>query len=180
MADEATDEAAMETEAKPRSGRGRLLLLGGVGLVLLLGLAGGGAWYAGLLGGHPAAEGALARAAAAEGHGGAGHGDGPPGNVVFVDMPDVLVNLQSGGQRLRFLKLRAALEVVSDEVAARVESLMPRIMDGFQLYLRALTVDEVNGAGGMQRLKEELAMRVNLAVQPSRIDDVLVKEMLVQ
>ncbi len=185
MADEVTGDAAAETEAKPRSGRRKLLVLGGVDFVLLLGLAGGGAWYAGFLGGHPGAEEALAQAAAAEGHeasghGGAGHGGGPPGEVVFVDMPDVLVNLQSGGQRLRFLKLRAALEVASDEVAARIESLMPRIMDGFQLYLRALTVDEVNGAGGMQRLKEELAMRVNLAVQPSRIDDVLVKEMLVQ
>ncbi|MEZ5863668.1 MAG: flagellar basal body-associated FliL family protein [Geminicoccaceae bacterium] len=95
-------------------------------------------------------------------------------------MPDVLVNLQSGGQRIRFLKLRAALEVGSEDVATRVEALMPRIMDSFQLYLRALTVEEVSGSGGLQRLKEELAARVNYAVQPTRVDDVLVKEMLVQ
>ena len=41
---------------------------------------------------------------------------------------------------------------------------MPRVMDSFQLYLRALTLDEVQGAAGMQRLKEELTARVNLAV----------------
>jgi flagellar FliL protein len=46
--------------------------------------------------------------------------------------------------------------------------------------LRALTVDEVSGPGGLHRLKEELTARVNLALVPSRVDDVLVKEMLVQ
>ena len=188
MAEEATGE--VEAEAKPRSGKKKLLLFGGIGLVLALGLAGGGAWFLGLLGGHAsgdmAAEEAGAHASTGDGHGadahgGDGHGDGSPaGGVVFVDMPDVRVNLQSGGQRIRFLQLRAALEVASDEVAARIESLMPRIMDSFQLYLRALTVDEVNGSGGLQRLKEELAARVNFAVQPTRVDDVLVKEMLVQ
>jgi flagellar FliL protein len=57
---------------------------------------------------------------------------------------------------------------------------MPRVMDSFQLYLRALTVDELNGPSGMQRLKEELTARVNLAIEPIRVDDVLMKEMLVQ
>lgn len=191
MAEETTGE--VEAEAKPKSGKKKLLLLGGIGLVLVLGLAGGAAWFFGLLGGHASADMAADEAGAhgtapdghggdghgGDGHGGDGHGDGAPG-VVFVDMPDVLVNLQSGGQRIRFLKLRASLEVASDEVATRVESLMPRIMDSFQLYLRALTVEEVSGSGGLQQLKEELAARVNFAVQPTRVEDVLVKEMLVQ
>ena len=57
---------------------------------------------------------------------------------------------------------------------------MPRVLDGFQLYLRALTLDDVQGAAGMQRLKEELTARVNLAVAPVAVTDVLLKEMLVQ
>ena len=57
---------------------------------------------------------------------------------------------------------------------------MPRVLDGFQLYLRALTLDDVQGATGMQRLKEELTARVNLAVAPVTVTDVLLKEMLVQ
>lgn len=188
MADETTDE--VEAEGKPKSGKKKLLLFGALGLVLLLGGAGGAAWFLGLLGGGEAADMAAdeagAHAPATDGHEGArhaasgdGHGDGAEA-VVFVDMPDVLVNLQSGGQRIRFLKLRAALEVGSEEVATKVKALMPRIMDSFQLYLRALTVDEVSGSGGLQRLKEELATRVNFAVQPTRVEDVLVKEMLVQ
>ncbi len=186
MADETTDE--VEAEGKPKSGKKKLLLFGAIGLVLLFGGAGGVAWFLGLLGGGASADlaadeaGAHAPAAdghAGDGHGGDGHGDAAQA-VVFVDMPDVLVNLQSGGQRIRFLKLRAALEVASEDVATRVKALMPRIMDSFQLYLRALTVDEVSGSGGLQRLKEELATRVNFAVQPTRVEDVLVKEMLVQ
>ncbi|MEZ5859731.1 MAG: flagellar basal body-associated FliL family protein [Geminicoccaceae bacterium] len=186
MAEETTGE--VEAEGKPKSGKKKLLLFGGIGLVLLLGAAGGAAWFLGLLGGHASTDMAAgeheAHAVADDGHGGDGHGGDGHGDeaagVVFVDMPDVLVNLQSGGQRIRFLKLRAALEVASEDVATRVKGLMPRIMDSFQLYLRALTVDEVSGSGGLQRLKEELATRVNFAVQPNRVDDVLVKEMLVQ
>ena len=103
-----------------------------------------------------------------------------PSAVVFVNMPDVLVNLQSESKRMRFLKLRVALETASEEAAMRIEALTPRIMDSFQMYLRALTVDEIKGSTGMQRLKEELMARINHAVAPERVDDLLVKEMLVQ
>ena len=95
-------------------------------------------------------------------------------------MPDLIVNLQSEAARMRFLKLRVSLEVEGDQAAESVRQLMPRVMDGFQLYLRALTLEEVRGAAGMQRLKEEMIARVNLAVQPAQVTDVLLKEMLVQ
>ena len=95
-------------------------------------------------------------------------------------MPDMIVNLQSDAPRMRFLKLRVALEVADEPTAVTVRQLLPRVMDGFQLYLRALTVDDTRGAAGMQRLKEELIARVNLAVEPVRVNDVLLKEMLVQ
>ena len=95
-------------------------------------------------------------------------------------MPDLIVNLQSDAPRMRFLKLRVSLEVAGEPTAETVRQLMPRVMDSFQLYLRALTVEEVQGAAGMQRLKEELIARVNLAVGPTQVSAVLLKEMLVQ
>jgi flagellar FliL protein len=100
--------------------------------------------------------------------------------VLFVDLPDLLVNLRSDGKRLRFLKLRVALEVESEKAGDGVKALTPRVMDSFQMYLRALSVDEVQGSGGMQKLKEEMMARVNLAIEPHRVSDVLFKEMLVQ
>lgn len=173
MAEEKTED---NDDSKPAGAKKKLLMVAGLAALLLLG--GGGAGTAWLLG-----------------HFSSGHAedpvlteDGEPaappkarsGEVVFVDMPDVLVNLHSLGQRTRFLKLRVALEVESEPLATRVKGLMPRVMDSFQGYLRALTVDEVSGPGGMQRLKEELTARVNLALEPTRVEDVLIKEMLVQ
>jgi flagellar protein FliL len=170
MADEKTEEGAGST---PRSGRKKLIVLAAGGLMLLLTCAAGSAWFLGFLGGSKTTEplaAAAELAAAAKRR----------AEVVFVDMPDVLVNLQALGQRARFLKLKVALEVENEATASHVKTLMPRVMDSFQTYLRALTVDEVSGPGGLHRLKEELTARVNLALAPTRVDDVLVKEMLVQ
>ena len=41
-------------------------------------------------------------------------------------------------------------------------------------------LEQLAGSGGMQRLKEDLGARGSLAVEPARIHDVLIKEMLVQ
>jgi flagellar protein FliL len=57
---------------------------------------------------------------------------------------------------------------------------LPRIIDNFQVYLRELRVEDLKGSGGMYRLREELLLRVNAAVAPAKINDVLFKEMLVQ
>ena len=173
MADAKADEEAGD---KPRGGKKKLIILAAVGLVVLLGCGAGGAWFLGVFGGGEAVELSAEAAAAAEKEAAAQR----RAEVVFVDMPDVLVNLQSLGQRTRFLKLKVALEVENQAAADQVKTLMPRVMDSFQTYLRALTVDEVSGPGGLHRLKEELTARVNLALAPSRVDDVLVKEMLVQ
>ena len=179
----ATGETAAGGPAK--KGKGKLLLIVAAAAVLVLGGGGAAAFFMGLLGGGAETEAHAAAAAVEEEHGGeeAGHGEGEgeagPG-IAFVDLPDLIVNLQSTSPRLRYLKLRLSLEVKDEPSAATVRQLMPRVLDGFQLYLRALTLDDVQGAAGMQRLKEELTARVNLAVAPVAVTDVLLKEMLVQ
>ncbi len=168
-------------------GKGRLLMIVGAA-VLLLGGGGGGAaaWWLGLFGSATpvtaeANEGAEPHATApAANHDAGGRGVMMASAVAFVDLPDVVVNLQPANGRMRFLKLRISLEVLGDRTAEEVRALTPRILDSFQLYLRALTVDEVSGAVGMQRLKEEMLARVHRAIEPVRIEDVLIKEMLVQ
>ncbi len=179
----ATSEAAASTT--PKKGKGKLLLFGGVGLLLLLGGGGAAAYFTGMLGvgSTAAASGEHQTAAAGDGHGEAAgaHGAVDGGAAVaFVDMPDLIVNLQSDAPRLGYLKLRLSLEVEGEPAAEAVRQLMPRVMDSFQLYLRALTLADVQGAAGMQRLKEELTARVNLSVKPVRVSSVLLKEMLVQ
>jgi len=100
---------------------------------------------------------------------------------VFVDMPDVLVNLSAtGGERTQYLKVKVVLEVPDQTVSAQIQPVMPRLMDTFQTYLRELRPTDLDGSAGLYRLKEELTRRVNAAIAPSKINAVLFKEIVVQ
>jgi flagellar FliL protein len=101
--------------------------------------------------------------------------------ALFVDMPDVLVNLSNpASERTQYLKVKIVLEVPDPEVVTQIQPLMPRVMDAFQTYLRELRPTDLDGSAGLYRLKEELTRRVNAAVSPNRITAVLFKEIVVQ
>ena len=99
----------------------------------------------------------------------------------FVDVPEILVNLATGTDKPAYLKLSISLELQGGaEAATALEPVMPRVVDQFQTYLRELRVEDLSGSAAMFRLKEELLRRVNMAVQPVEVRDVLFKEMIVQ
>lgn len=100
--------------------------------------------------------------------------------IVYVDLPDLLVNLKSPDRKSSFLKLSISLEVKGQKQADEIKEKMPRVIDGFQVYLRELRIDDLSGSAGMFRLKEELLRRVNTSLAPLKVNDVLFKEMLVQ
>ncbi len=103
-----------------------------------------------------------------------------PKPLVFFDLPDFLVNLNSAaGKKANFLKLTVSLQIEKPEDQARLQAVLPRIIDNCQIFLRELRVEDLRGSGGLYRLREELLARVN-AVSPVKVDDVLFKEMLVQ
>lgn len=102
------------------------------------------------------------------------------GDVLFYDLPEMLVNLNTGGKQTNYLKIKVSLEVENENMLARLENLLPRVVDNFQVYLRELRVEDLNGSAGLYRLKEELLIRVNTAIKPHKINDVLFREMLVQ
>jgi flagellar FliL protein len=101
--------------------------------------------------------------------------------AIFVDLPDVLVNLANAGtDRTQYLKVKIVLELPDPNVVTQIQPLMPRVMDAFQTYLRELRPTDLDGSAGLYRLKEELTRRVNAAVSPNRITAVLFKEIVVQ
>jgi flagellar FliL protein len=144
--------------------------------VLLLAGGGAGAYFMGVFGGD--------NAAAEEMAGGAEVAEVitpvMPEDIVFVDLPDLLLNLNVTGKRLRFLKVVAALEVANEEMAEIVRQMTPRILDNLHLYFRAVRPEELAGPDGVYRIKEDLLIRVNDTIRPASVRDVLVKEMLVQ
>jgi flagellar FliL protein len=161
------DEQETEAEAPAKKGgKGKLIVV--IGAVLVLALGGGGAAFL-LMPADSAAE--VSEEAAPEIN---------AADVVFVELPDLLVNLNVTGRRLRFLKFATALEVVGEEQAEAVRRFVPRILDSFHMYLRAVSPEELEGAEGVYRIKEELLVRTNQAVRPAEVRDVLIREMLVQ
>jgi flagellar protein FliL len=102
--------------------------------------------------------------------------------AVFLDMPEVLVNLSGtgGGDHTQYLKVKVVLELPDQQLEAQIQPVMPRLMDTFQTYLRELRPTDLDGSAGLYRLKEELTRRVNAAIAPGHINAVLFKEIVVQ
>ena len=160
----------------PKKGRKKLMLIVGLALFLVVGGT-AGAWFMGFLDPVLAMLGMGATEEEVV--------DGEAGPIVsqeavFYDLPELLVNLNTGGRKSTFLKIRISLELASVEDVTRIEQMMPRIIDNFQVYLRELRVEDLKGSAGVYRLREELLTRVSAAVAPAEVNDVLFKEMLVQ
>jgi flagellar FliL protein len=172
MADQSIDEtvdtveAPAEGAAAPRSRRKLFILAGGAGVLLA---AGAGLYFTGVIDkliGHTPEVAELAAPALAP--------------AVYYDLPDLLVNLNTTGRKPSFLKLSVSLELERAQDLPRLQAVMPRIIDNFQVYLRELRVEDLRGSSGIYRLREELLTRVNAATAPAKVVDVLFKEMLVQ
>ena len=158
-----------EPEKKKLSGKKIVLFF--VLPILLLGGGAAGVMFSGLLdSGEPARKAAH----------GAPAGPVELGATVFFDLPEMLVNLNSTGRRPNYLKMKVSLELENEIDITRMRTLSPRIIDNFQVYLRELRVEDLRGSAGIYRLREELLARVNAAVQPTKVKDVLFKDMLVQ
>ncbi|WP_325059726.1 flagellar basal body-associated FliL family protein [Vitreimonas sp.] len=191
---EGAEGAEGEAPAKKKMSGKKLVLFIILPAVLVLG--GGGAAAFLLLGGGGGEQHASADAG---GHGkqkGGGHGaegaageavPGPNGtmishgeNVVFVALPEMLVNITGPDGRPAYLKLKLTLEAPNDETVTALTEHVPRISDQFNGFLRELRTDDLAGSAGAYRLRLELLRRVNLTIAPLQINAVLIEEMLVQ
>lgn len=103
-----------------------------------------------------------------------------PEKFYYIPVPSILVNLNTPDGKQRFLKLSLILQLTKQDDIKEVEKLLPRIVDQFQVYLRELRVDDLRGAEGIYRLREQLLARANAETAPLKIYDILFKDMLVQ
>jgi flagellar FliL protein len=102
-------------------------------------------------------------------------------DVVYLDLPDMMVTLNAGGDHGNHtVKISASLELDDKSQQARVQAYIPRVVDVFQVYVRQLTVEQILGAPHLQHLREELLPRLNTALEPSHVDGILFREVLVQ
>lgn len=151
-------------EQQEGQGRGRHRLIRGAFVVALIA---GGVWaYNSFL--------------AAGGDGSANRAGRLTEASVYLDLDEILVNLNTGERQARYLRAKITLELPNPAAVEAIKQNMPRVIDQFQVYMRELSPEDLNGAAGMFRLKEELLRRVNAAVAPVEVRDVLFKELLVQ
>ncbi len=160
--------AAMSvTEATPakKGGRKKLLVLA---LPVLLLAGGAGLWFTGVIPNLLGAKHAPSPTEAAQ------------AAPVFVELPEMIANLNVGGHRTSFIKLRARLELAKASDVPAFTAAQPRIIDLFQTYLREVRPEELRGSAGTYRLREELIARAGIVAAPAKVVDVLFSEMLVQ
>lgn len=161
---EATE--AVAGEAAPARSKGKLLII----VAALLVLAGGGGGYFFFF---------VAKKDKAE------HVEAEKKAVAFLDIKDMMIgispdNAQATISGPRMMKLHVALEIADAKELPAIQALQPRIEDIFMVYLREMRPVDLQGSAAILRVKDELLRRVNLAVQPKKIEAVLIKELLVQ
>jgi flagellar FliL protein len=100
--------------------------------------------------------------------------------TTFINIPDILVNIRTNKNRPVFLKVALVLEIRDPKIKDVVENLKPKIIDQMQTFLRDLEASDLTGATNMQRLRQEMLIRINNVTAPSKVSDVLFKEFLVQ
>ncbi len=159
-------------EGAPSGGKKKLLII--IIVVILLVVGGvAGAYFTGLL--DPVVkmivgDGSQSTEAVED-------GGGPS---VFYELPALTVNLNTEGRQARFIKIQVSLELANEEDKPRVEAVIARVMDNFNVYLRELRIEDLSGSAGVYRLREELLTRIRASVAPVQVRDILFKEMLIQ
>lgn len=95
----------------------------------------------------------------------------------FVSVDPIIVAL-SDRNNLRHLKFRAQLEVVA-EYKEEVESMMPRVIDVFNIYLRALETPDIQKPEALHRIKSELLSRISIVLGDGRVTNLLIMEYVI-
>ncbi len=173
------DVEAEEGAEKPQGKLGGLLgnkklLMGAAAALLLVG--GGGGWF--FMKSKAAKEQVAAANEAAK-----APVAGGKRTSAFLDLPEMTVNLAPGGgpqDRQHFLRMKIALELNEQKQVGEIQPMLPRVLDTFQIFMRELRPQDLEGSAGLYRLKEEMTRRVNVAVHPARVEAILFKELMVQ
>ncbi len=164
------DMAAEEEASPPKKKKLMPLLLG----VILAAALGGGGFYAaysgmlsGLLGGGEEAH------AEAEHDSHDTHASDDKDSV-FVPIDPIFVSLPVGEQP-RHLRFRAEIETTASQQADLV-TIMPRIIDALNSYLRAVSTEDLERPTALIRLRAQMLRRIQLVVGDLEVRDFLITE----
>ena len=171
MSDDALDDLDHDDDTKGKKG-----LIFAALLVLLLGI-GAGLHFSGMLDSFLKSE--EAYTAQAPGTGEAAKVT-DSSTIVYYDLPHIMANLNPGSATPSFIKTTVTVEAPSQEVVNRLQAIQPKVMDIINTYIRELRPSDLKGSAGIYRLRDELMLRVNKALYPDKVNNILFKEILIQ
>jgi len=131
-----------------------------------------------------------------EQHADAGHGEAGDGHgeadahateeVYYYDLREgdgseetITTNIRSVDGRPVIVQLKLTFESSDPDLGPVLEQHVDPIMDQFIVFLRELREDDLYGSAGMHRVRLELLRRVNLAIEPARVDAVWIQEFMI-
>ncbi|MEL6520057.1 MAG: flagellar basal body-associated FliL family protein [Pseudomonadota bacterium] len=169
MSDASVADAEENDEGPNKSSKMPLII--GLALFLILGGAGFFVTYSGLVGGS-GGEGVADKDSGAE-----EETAEPLPDIAFVPIDPLVISLNTPGKSMH-LRFRGYLEIV-DGQADSVTTLMPRIVDVLNGYLRALSSEELQDPSKLLRMRAQMLRRVQLVVGEGRVRDLLVSEFVI-
>lgn len=95
-------------------------------------------------------------------------------DIAFVPVDRMIVSLRPGSAN-RHLSFRAQLEVPSQH-ESDVQTLLPRVVDVLNGYLRALETADLENPAALTRLRAQMLRRVQIVAGAGRINDLLIME----
>ncbi|WP_162306083.1 flagellar basal body-associated FliL family protein [Oleisolibacter albus] len=96
----------------------------------------------------------------------------------FVVLPELTVNLRSTASA-KLMKIGVTL-TVPPEHHQRLAGLEPVLLDSVQEYVRTLDEHDLEGRIGLDTLRAELLRRVRLLAEPTPVDGVLLRTLILQ
>lgn len=108
----------------------------------------------------------------------ASHGAAAQQVETIYDMDELIINLVPTDNNRHYLKIMISLRMASAADAAVVVAKLASIQDSLQMFLKELRPQDFNGSGATMKLKEEITKRINKAIYPVEVQEVLLREIL--
>lgn len=102
-----------------------------------------------------------------------------PNHLVFMTLPEILVNLRSHKAHNHILKATFVLQLYKKNEEEGVKNAQPVIVDQIVSYLREQMISDLEGAG-LERVKQALLERINAILSPLKIHKLMIKEFIMQ
>lgn len=99
--------------------------------------------------------------------------------VTFLPLPELTVNLKSK-DKPRILRGTFVLSISNEKEREHINHFVPVIIDQFNTFLREMEATDLQGAAGIERVSQEMLVRINQVTTPLKVKEVLVKDFLIQ